>query len=240
LSSTTIRKWAPRVILSVALMALAWPASVRAEGEDLDLKARTLFGAGEYRAALEIYASLYAKTLHPTYVRNVGRCYQNLGEPDKAISSFKEYLRKAQKLDAKGRAEVEGYIKEMEELKRTREREGAAPAEKPARPPAAAPSLEAPPPAEKPRPARPPAATPSLEAPAPAAPPPNATVAISAQPSTSRGEDEAPVYTRWWFWSVLGVAATGAVVTAVVLSSQHGAAAPSPTTDLGTMSWPPR
>src|SRR5450432_430596 len=103
-------------------MALAWP-SARAEGEDLDLKARTLFAAGDYHAALDIYAGLSAKTLHPTYLRNVGRCYQNLGEPDRAIGSFKEYLRKAEGLEAKGRAEINGYIKEMEELKRAGERE---------------------------------------------------------------------------------------------------------------------
>ena len=57
-----------------------------------------LFAAGDYRQALEIYVKLYAETLHPTYLRNIGRCQQNLGEAEKAISSFREYLRKAKDL----------------------------------------------------------------------------------------------------------------------------------------------
>src|SRR6185369_16845954 len=56
-----------------------------------------------------------------------GRCYQNLGEPDKAISSFREYLRQATDTPPDQRAKVEGYIREMEELKRKRQ-QGAAPA----------------------------------------------------------------------------------------------------------------
>jgi hypothetical protein len=53
-------------------------------------------------------------------LRNIGRCQQNLGEPDKAIASFREYLRKAKDLTADQRAEIEGYIAEMEQLKRSR------------------------------------------------------------------------------------------------------------------------
>jgi hypothetical protein len=66
---------------------------------------------------LEIYVKLYAETLHPTYMRNIGRCYQSMGEPDKAIQAFREYLRKAPGLDTKQRAEVDRFIAEMEELK---------------------------------------------------------------------------------------------------------------------------
>ena len=55
--------------------------------------------------------------MHPTYLRNIARCHQNLGNPDKAISSFREYLRKARDLTPEQRAEIEGYIAEMEQLK---------------------------------------------------------------------------------------------------------------------------
>jgi hypothetical protein len=87
-----------------------------ASEEAREIQARTLYAAGEYRQAVDIYAGLYAETLHPTYLRNVGRCFQNMGEPEKAISSFREYLRKAGSLSAQGRAEIEGYIREMEAL----------------------------------------------------------------------------------------------------------------------------
>ena len=57
--------------------------------------------------------------MHPTYLRNIARCHQNLGNADKAISSFREYLRKAQDLTPDQRAEIEGYIAEMEQLKQS-------------------------------------------------------------------------------------------------------------------------
>jgi tetratricopeptide (TPR) repeat protein len=88
---------------------------------DSEKRARELFAVGQYSQALEIYGRLYAETAHPTYLRNIGRCFQNLGEPDKAISSFREYLRQAKNLSVEQRTQVEGYIQEMEALKRQRE-----------------------------------------------------------------------------------------------------------------------
>jgi len=125
-----------RVLTAVVLLlALASPVAALAAGDEgAELKARTHFAAGEYKEALEIYARLYAETMHPTYLRNIARCHQNLGNPDKAISSFREYLRKARDLPPDQRAEIEGYIAEMEQLKQSKT---AAPA--PAAPPAAAP-----------------------------------------------------------------------------------------------------
>ena len=125
-----------RVLTAVVLLlALASPVAALAAGDEgAELKARTHFAAGEYKEALEIYARLYAETMHPTYLRNIARCHQNLGNPDKAISSFREYLRKARDLPPDQRAEIEGYIAEMEQLKQSKT---AAPA--PAAPSAAAP-----------------------------------------------------------------------------------------------------
>ena len=82
------------------------------------MQARQAYAAGNYKEALDIYTKLYAEKLHPTYLRNIGRCYQNLQDPDHALSSFREYLRKAKDMPADERSEVEGYIKEMEDLQR--------------------------------------------------------------------------------------------------------------------------
>jgi tetratricopeptide (TPR) repeat protein len=82
-----------------------------------EMQAREAFAAGNYKDALEFYTKLYAEKLHPTYLRNIGRCYQNLDDRDHAISSFREYLRKAKDLPVDERAEVEGYIKELEDAK---------------------------------------------------------------------------------------------------------------------------
>src|SRR5437764_946698 len=104
------------------LVALASATSAQAQlAVDAEEKAREMFALGRYGDALDIYGKLYAQTAHPTYIRNVGRCYQNLGEADKAISSFREYLRQVPQISPKERAQVEGYIREMEELKRKRE-----------------------------------------------------------------------------------------------------------------------
>src|SRR5262245_57681450 len=132
----------------ILVVALVFPAAARAAGDSGDeLKARTAFAAGEYKEALEIYARLYAETMHPTYLRNIARCHQNLGNPDKAISSFREYLRKSPELSAAQRKEIEGYIAEMEQLKQSQARPPAAPA---STPPPAAPPPAAPPPETSP------------------------------------------------------------------------------------------
>ena len=99
---------------------LAPGARAHAAADSRELKAREEFAAGRYQDALDLFAKLYAETLHPIYLRNIGRCYQNLGEPDRAIASFRDYLRKAKSLRAEERKEIEGFIKEMEELKRSR------------------------------------------------------------------------------------------------------------------------
>jgi tetratricopeptide (TPR) repeat protein len=127
----------------VVLCALAFSHGAIAAGDDgAEMKARTHFAAGEYKEALEIYARLYAETMHPTYLRNIARCHQNLGNPDKAISSFREYLRKAHDLTPDQRKEIEGYIAEMEQLKQSKA--------KPEPPPATPPPATAPPPAAAP------------------------------------------------------------------------------------------
>ena len=86
----------------------------------MELQAREAFAVGDYTKAVALFGKLYAETLHPTYLRNVGRCYQNLGDPDRAIASFREYLRKAGDLSATERAEINGYIEEMKALERQR------------------------------------------------------------------------------------------------------------------------
>jgi hypothetical protein len=112
-----------------------------------EMQAREAFAAGSYKEALNIYTKLYAEMLHPTYLRNIGRCYQNMHEPDRAISSFREYLRKAKGMPADERAEVEGYIKEMDDL----QKQNAAAAD--AAKPVPQPLPVAPPPVTSPQPA---------------------------------------------------------------------------------------
>jgi hypothetical protein len=43
-----------------------------------------------------------------------------------------------------------------------------------------------------------------------------ATIVATTPPASGEAH---PVYTRWWFWTIVGVVAAGAVITAVAVSS---------------------
>lgn len=189
-------------------------AAGRSADRQQELQAREAFAAGRYDQALDIFAKLYAETSDPIFMRNIGRCHQRMREPGKAIDAFRDYLAKAKKLPDADRAEVESYIREMKELadKQERERKEAAAAEDtPVVAPVTATSAAAP------RPLSP------LPPPAPLElakqTPPGLQVTATPPPPSDAGSEHSPLYTRWWFWTVIGVAVAGGVTTAVLLSS---------------------
>ena len=200
-----------RGIVSALLVTLllTLPVAARAteraasEGDNqLEMKAREQFAAGRYDEAIDTFAKLYAKSLNPVYMRNIGRCYQKKREPQKAIDQFQDYLAKTKsgknKISADERVEIEGYIKEMEALRDEQARAAAAPP--PVQPIQSAP-VAAPPPGTAPAPDLSPNGTAGMLT---ATPPPAA--------------ESHPFYTRWWFWTIVGVAVVGGVVTTVALS----------------------
>jgi hypothetical protein len=166
-------------------------AAVRAQAasDTREIKAREDFAAGRFQEALDIFARLYAESLHPIYLRNIGRCYQGLQNPDRAIATFRDYLRKAKGISKDETSEIEGFIKEMEDLKRQREATAAQPAPTPA----------------------------STVTPVPAATEPGAGTQTSSQAvlvgkpnTTAPAETSSPIYTKWWFWTLVGAAVVGA------------------------------
>jgi tetratricopeptide (TPR) repeat protein len=185
-------------------------AAEKASSEDnqLEMKAREQFAAGKFDDAIDTFAKLYAKSLNPVYLRNIGRCFQKKREPQKAIDEFQDYLAKTKsgkyKINAEERAEIEGYIKEMEAL-RDQQARAATPAPPP--PPVLTPLQAAPVPTTPPPPAAPP----------PEAAPGGPAATLTA--TASQPEESHPVYTRWWFWTIIGAVVAGGVVTAVALSS---------------------
>jgi hypothetical protein len=141
--------------LAALVLALSlWSATARA-ADPREIDAREAFVTGHYQKALELFGKLYAETLHPTYLRNIARCYQKLGDADHALTTFHDYLRKVPELPARDRAEIDEYVAEMEALKRKQAPPGpmvpraatSAPA-----PAISAPALSAPP--ESPHPSR--------------------------------------------------------------------------------------
>jgi hypothetical protein len=176
----------------------------------LEIKGREAFAAGRYDEAIDTFAKLYAKTLNPVYLRNIGRCFQQKREPDAAIDKFRDYLSKTKtgkyKTSTDERAEIDGYIKEMEALRDEQAKAAAVPAP------------------VQPLPTAAPVTTTMPAAPAPTATQP--TAALVAQPTPAEGESH-PIYTRWWFWTIIGVVVVGGAVAAVAASSSGGTSKPS-------------
>jgi hypothetical protein len=193
--------------LGAALVGEPVLAAARREADrKIEMQAREDFAAGRYAQALELFAKLYAETLHPVYLHNIGRCHQKMREPDKAIDAFRDYLAKSKNVSPDDRAMIEGYIAEMEKL---RDEQAAAKTETKSAPvPAASPSAQA----------APSPATSTVDinvAPAPSSPPSASLIAVAPAPPAQ----ETPVYARWWFWTGVGALVAGGVATALVLSS---------------------
>jgi hypothetical protein len=211
-ASTTASTNRRRAALGVVLALVLASTGVAHADHAGEMKARESFAAGRFDEALELFAKLYAETLNPIYLRNIGRCHQKLREPQKAIDAFHDYLAKGKKISADEHAEIDGYIKEMEAL---RDEQARQPAPPPVQPIAAAPPSGYPAPA----------AGSSLPPPAYAAPvpgyatqPPQPSSATLVGGPGPAAPTASPFYERWWFWIAVGVVVAGGVVAALVLS----------------------
>jgi hypothetical protein len=188
-----------------------------------EMKAREAFASGRYEDALGLFAKLYAETLHPVYLRNIGRCHQKMRQPEKAIDKFREYLAKEKKISADERKEIDGYIKEMEALHEEQVKQATPP-----------PPANPPPPVTPIQPAAPPVPPPPNYYAAQPPPPGTTTSATLVSQPPPPGE-EAPLYTKWWFWTGIGVVVAGGVVAAILISQSSGTTRPECTASGGCM-----
>jgi hypothetical protein len=207
----------------VVTFGLVWslgvtPAAFAAKDTEkqAELKARQAFAASRYDEAIEIFAQLYAETLNPIYVRNIGRCHQKKREPEKAIDAFQDYLAKGKSITPSEKKEIQGYIKDMEQLRdeQAKEREAAA---------AKAAAVAATPPTG-PGPGYNTAGVNGQPGPNPNAfttlPPsndPGNPTLVAAPGSRPPPEESHPIYKRWWFWTAIGVVAAGGVAAALLI-----------------------
>ncbi len=183
----------PFLLAAIALGPVLMPVSHAAPAasrrtDKREVEARKAFAAGRYQEALDLFTDLYADKPHPTYLRNVGRCYQNLKDPGRAINAFRDYLRQAKDLKDSERNEVNGFIAEMEALEKQQKAEALA---------------AVPPPSPPPVPVVPPVA--------PEEPQPTRAAELTTQPA-AEPEPSPPIYKKAWFWGVVGVVVAGAVV----------------------------
>lgn len=203
-----LRRCVQLVVAGAVLIAgitAAWALDPR------ETRARAHFAAGRYQEALDGFADLFAEKSDPLYLRNIGRCHQMMKHADQAIDSFRLYLTRAKKLSAVEREEINGYIREMEALKSSSASPSAS-TQPDAPRDSKIPTVLAsgPPPGTEPLPARP------VPPPAAAAAPP----VLVSSPAAPVEDERSPVYTRWWFWTGLGVLVAGAVGTALFVSSR--------------------
>lgn len=203
------RQMLPLIVTFAAFAAFAAlttgavsPPPAHAAEDPREVTARTHFAKGEYRQALELFATLFAERNDPIYMRNIGRCHQKLGQPDHAIDAFREYLRRVPNLRASEKQEIESFIKEMEDLK--------------ARQKLAPPSAANPPPASV---EPPPTSTPVDLQPRPVSGQPGGPVGGLSDSAPPADGARPPIYKRWWFWTAAGAVVAGAVITGIALSA---------------------
>lgn len=194
-----VAKFARIVLLAVAASMLAGRAWAADKVEAKERKARVECAAGNYAEGVRLLAELWVATKDANFIYNQARCYEQNGQNDRAVTRFREYLRKATDLPAE---EVEAVNRRIDELQgRT------APAPKvivPYSPTAAA------------APAQAPAPAPVVDR--------SAELVSSPQPAPV---SDSPVYARWWFWTGVGAVVVGGVVTAVLLASHSGQKSPA-------------
>jgi tetratricopeptide (TPR) repeat protein len=193
----------------------------------------------KYGNAIGEYEQAYLAKPDPSFLYNIAQCHRLMGHSAEAIKFYRRFLKDAP--NAPNRAVAEKHIRDLEETPAHPE----SPAETPT---SSRPQTFPTPPAPEPAvtPTTPPPTTPlpgSSPPPASSALGPTATpaLALSAPPPTSSpsaeiapiGENGAapsqnearPFYTRWWFWTAVGVVVLGGIVVAVA-AAKHDPACP--------------
>jgi hypothetical protein len=174
---------------------------------------------GDPQKGAELLVKLYVETHEPTYIYNQARCFEQNHRYEDAIDLFREYLRKASDLPAADKADVDQHIAECQgHLNQKTTAPVAAPAAPPTVAPVAAPAAVVSPPTLQPSAA-------SLA--------PTPETGLLARPSSPEPVASPPVYTKWWFWTAVGVVVVAGAGTALVLSNSGGNGTSIPNTPLG-------
>jgi tetratricopeptide (TPR) repeat protein len=101
--------WKSRLILALPLFLLALPAAAQGR-EEKEREARTACLGGDYTKGVMILSELFVSTRDATYIYNQGRCFEQNGRFQEAITRFQEYLRVAKDAGPAERAEAERHV----------------------------------------------------------------------------------------------------------------------------------
>jgi hypothetical protein len=181
-------------------------------------KATAHYAVGEYKEAAAEYEAAYKAKQDPALLYNAAQSHRLANDNQKALLLYKNIVKLYP--TSHYAAESKDRIEKLEAAIASTQ----SPPNQPAPvtlggPPVGAPPA-VPPPATAPvqplaQPATAATPVPPAPAPAPSVAPPAATVTTTAPPA---GE-EAPIYTKWWFWTAAGVVVAGAIVGIALASS---------------------
>jgi tetratricopeptide (TPR) repeat protein len=94
----------------------AAPAANAASVEQLNEEGAALYGARDYRRAIEKFIQAYAIDSDPNLLFNIARCYEELGEVDAAIEKYEAFL-KTPGADARGRQRARESLRMLKDSK---------------------------------------------------------------------------------------------------------------------------
>jgi len=104
--------------LTIAIAMVAMAGAARADdvqaARDHFTKGTRLYDLGQYADAAKEYEAAYKAKDDPALLFNCGQAYRGAGEPDKAVSFFKSFLRRMP--EAPNRPEVEARIAELQRV----------------------------------------------------------------------------------------------------------------------------
>ena len=184
--------WVPATLLLLASATAVAADDAKAHYQ----KATAHFAVGEYHDAAIEYEEAFKLKQDPAILFNAAQSFRLAGDNQQALLLYSNIIKLYPSTQ---------YAKDSKE--RIEKLSQAATA-----PPAPTPAPVTPIPAPAPVVAAPP---PAIE-PAAAAPGVSTTIVLSPPPTDSEAH---PIYTRWWFWTAVGVVAAGAAITVIAVSS---------------------
>jgi hypothetical protein len=101
--------------LFLLLTSGAQAAKGRAESRENSAgKARRACLAGDLQTGMTILSDLFVKTKDPAWIYNQGRCFEQNGKYEEAVSRFEEYLRLTKDSTGKDRDEAQEHLAECQ------------------------------------------------------------------------------------------------------------------------------
>lgn len=196
--------------LAMAVFATSLPLAYAQTKDEVDPRVSEAMSAclgNNLDKGIGILAQLYAETQDAIWVFNQARCYQQNNKLEDARTRFLEFRRKNRNKDKARDARAQEYLAEIDKELERRER-NAARAEAPKKT-VEPPKAEAPVPQPK---------VPAYVPPAAAAES-SMTDLSAAQTARDAEAPNAPIYSRWWFWTAIAGVAVASAITIAVASS---------------------